>query len=66
MRGLPLVVPQSGITITSAGTTVACSAWTGSLTVHSDLPTWRVSLDVTCSDPDKPGIRLVGTASGDV
>jgi hypothetical protein len=64
--GQTVTLPRSGIWITSGSATEACSAWTGSLTVHSDLPTWRVSLNATCSEPGKSHIRLVGTAHGDV
>ena len=69
-RPLPIgqivTLPDSRVSIHSGSATTACSAWTGTLIVHSDIPSWRVSLDVTCSNPGASDIRLVGSASGDV
>ncbi|WP_223645670.1 collagen-like protein [Corallococcus sp. EGB] len=64
--GQRVTLPDSRIHIESGGVTTPCSAWTGSLIVHSDVPSWRVSLDVTCSNPGSGDIRLVGSAGGDV
>lgn len=64
--GQIVTLPDSRFFVSSGGTPTSCSAWTGTLIVHSDVPTWRVSLDLTCSDPNLRDLRLVGSASGDV
>ncbi|RYZ40303.1 MAG: collagen-like protein [Myxococcaceae bacterium] len=64
--GQSVTLPNSNIVIHSGSATTACSAWTGTLTVHSDVPHWRISLDVTCSNSGASDIRIVGSASGDV
>ncbi|WNG42490.1 collagen-like protein [Archangium violaceum] len=45
--------------------TKKCYAWTGTVTWNSDVPSWSVTLDATCSETGKSSIKLVGTFSGD-
>ncbi|MFP2926438.1 collagen-like protein [Pyxidicoccus sp. 3LG] len=71
----PLPVPGQVFTLPHAQVTSlwlltpqserSCSRWTGTLTWHSEVPTWSVSVDATCSEAGKGHIRLVGTLSGD-
>lgn len=64
--GQTVTLPNPNVFISSGSATTACSAWTGTLIVHSDVPTWRVSIDVTCSEPNQRDVRIVGSAGGDV
>jgi hypothetical protein len=61
-------LPTGGVSlllnITDA--TRSCSNWTGSLTWHSDVPSWRVTLDATCTEVGKSHIRLIGTVRGEL
>ncbi|NPC70060.1 collagen-like protein [Corallococcus exiguus] len=66
LAGQVVTLPDSRVIIHSGSATTACSAWRGTLIVHSDVPSWRVSIDATCSNPGSSDIRIVGTASGDV
>lgn len=43
----------------------ACSNWTGTVTWHSEVPAWSVSVNATCSETGKSHIQLVGSYSGD-
>jgi hypothetical protein len=43
-----------------------CSKWTGTLTWNSDAPSWKLSVDATCSETGKGHIKLVGTYSGEL
>ncbi|WP_426751634.1 collagen-like protein [Myxococcus sp. Y35] len=42
-----------------------CTSWTGSVTWHSEVPDWSVSVNATCSETGKSHIQVVGTFSGD-
>ncbi|NNC07315.1 collagen-like protein [Corallococcus exiguus] len=66
LAGQVVTLPDSRVIIHSGSATIACSAWRGTLIVHSDVPSWRVSIDATCSNPGSSDIRIVGSASGDV
>ena len=59
---------MTGVTLylTTSDAASTCYSWTGSITLHTDVPTWRVSVDATYSEAGKGGVRLVGTFSGDV
>jgi hypothetical protein len=41
-----------------------CDSWNGSVTFFSDVPNWKVGIDVTCSSG--PSVHLAGTFSGTV
>jgi hypothetical protein len=41
-----------------------CDTWSGSATLVSDTPTWKVTFDVTCTSG--PSVHLAGTLSGTV
>lgn len=43
-----------------------CSNWTGTVTWHSEVPAWSVSVNATCSETGKGHIQIVGTYSGEV
>lgn len=43
-----------------------CADWTGTMRLDSDVPSWRVSLDLTCDDYDLRDVRLAGTISGEL
>ncbi|WP_223759886.1 hypothetical protein [Myxococcus sp. RHSTA-1-4] len=44
----------------------SCRAWTGTVTWNSEVPSWSVTFNATCSEAGKSDIRLTGTWSGDV
>jgi hypothetical protein len=44
--------------------TKSCQAWTGSLTFDSDVPSWKVSFNVTCSENNKTDVTLSGSIQG--
>jgi hypothetical protein len=72
----PLVTPGEVISLPSArvlalgfhntvDNTRSCAQWTGTITWSSEVPSWSISLDITCAEPGKSHIKLVGTLSGD-
>ncbi|WP_239470949.1 hypothetical protein [Archangium violaceum] len=70
----PMTTPGERITLPdtratlylgNADSTKSCSAWTGTVTWNSEVPSWSVSLDATCSEAGKSHIRLTGTFNGD-
>jgi len=50
----------------TADATTSCTAWTGTVTWNSEVPSWSITLDATCGETGKSGIRLIGTFSGDL
>lgn len=66
--GRTYTLPVPGISIAQFGSDASrqCFSWTGTVTWDSDVPSWRFSIDATCSEPGKSGVRLVGTTSGDI
>lgn len=50
--------------LTTPGFSRSCSTWTGTITWLSDVPSWRVKVNATCSDGT--GRTLVGEFWGDV
>ncbi|MFP2959423.1 hypothetical protein ACLEPN_16680 [Myxococcus sp. 1LA] len=70
----PLTTPGQTFTLPSSRASIylyadrssgQCSTWTGTVTWHSDVPAWRVSVNATCSETGKGHIQVVGTYSGD-
>jgi hypothetical protein len=41
---------------------ISCSQWTGTVTVNTDLPMWKVTFDATCGDG--AGLKVTGAISG--
>lgn len=67
--GEVISLPSSRVTLglyNNSDTTKSCSQWTGTVTWGSDVPNWSVTVNATCSEAGKSGIRLVGTFSGEV
>ncbi|WP_242589561.1 hypothetical protein [Corallococcus macrosporus] len=64
--GQAITLPNPKVQLSISGAGASCYSWTGSVTIHADVPTWRVSVDATCSESGKGAIRLVGSANGDV
>jgi hypothetical protein len=52
----------ASLTLTQAGS--SCAAWTGTVYFDSDMPAWKVRLDLTCAEAGKGNITLAGTFSG--
>jgi hypothetical protein len=48
-------------TATTMGVSASCSSWTGNVQWVSDVPSWRVDVDLTCTTSS---IHLVGTFHG--
>lgn len=64
--GQAVTLPDSRVSLSLSDSGTSCYSWTGTLTVTSDVPSWRVSVNATCSETGKSSIRLVGSANGDV
>jgi hypothetical protein len=47
---------------TTMGVSASCSSWTGNVQWLSDVPSWRVDVDLTCTNTGS--IHLVGTFHG--
>lgn len=60
-------LPNSRVSLSvySPDSTKSCSQWTGTVSWGSDVPSWSITLNLTCSETGKSGIQLVGTFSGD-
>ncbi len=57
--------PNVSLSLNSSDPTKSCSAWTGTVTWDSDVPSWKITYNVTCSQVGKTGVTLTGTISGD-
>jgi hypothetical protein len=66
--GEVITLPNSRVrlVLVNSDSTKTCTQWTGTVTWGSDVPSWSVTLNVTCSETGKSGIRLVGTFSGEL
>jgi hypothetical protein len=45
---------------------VYCSSWTGTVNWIADVPSWKLSADLTCSEAGKSAIRITGSFQGDL
>lgn len=63
-----VTLPSTNVTLylTHTDPTKGCTAWTGIVTPVSDVPSYSVSIDATCSETGKSAIRVTGTFSGDI
>jgi hypothetical protein len=57
--------PLNSVSVNYQGKAGSCAAWTGSISWQSDVPSWKVTLNLTCSETNKSGIKLIGVFSGD-
>ncbi|WP_158501666.1 collagen-like protein [Vitiosangium sp. GDMCC 1.1324] len=66
--GEVISLPNSRVylSLSSYDSTKSCSTWTGTVTWNSDVPSWSVTFDATCSETGKSSIRFTGTFSGDL
>jgi hypothetical protein len=64
--GMVISLPDSRVSVYWAGASINCSAWTGTVRWNSDVPSYSVSVDATCSEPGKGTLRFVGSAFGDI
>lgn len=67
--GQTITLPATGVNVfytTANDTTKSCSAWTGTVTWNSDVPSYKVTLSLTCSEQGKTGVSVSGTIQGDV
>jgi hypothetical protein len=62
--GASITMPSPAVSLTVNNAGVTCSAWTGTVRLVSDLPTWSISYNVQCSEAGKTGLRVVGIVSG--
>lgn len=58
--GQTVSLPTPAVVVEALG----CAKWTGDATFYTDVPTWKVSFDLTCADADKAGLRLRGIFEG--
>lgn len=64
--GAAIQLPDSRVSLSFIGTGTTCGSWTGTVTWNSDVPSYNVSVDATCSESGKGTIRFVGSVSGDL
>jgi collagen triple helix repeat protein len=66
--GQVFTLPSPSVTLVQSASdpTKSCSSWTGSVTWNSEVPSWSVTLNATCSEAGKSDIRFVGTINGDI
>jgi hypothetical protein len=66
--GEVISLPDARASLYLSGTDAAgtCSSWTGTITWNSEVPSWGVTLNATCSETGKSGVRVVGSFSGDI
>ncbi len=66
--GQVISLPNARVTLgfsNVADSSKSCALWTGTLTWHSEVPSWSVTLNATCGESGKGHIQLAGTLSGD-
>jgi hypothetical protein len=64
--GQAISLPSAAVVLSVVGPGGNCSAWTGTVTVSADIPSYSVSLNATCSQPGQSGLHVVGTLSGNL
>ncbi|RKH00232.1 collagen-like protein [Corallococcus carmarthensis] len=64
--GAVIQLPDSRVSLYFSGSANTCSSWTGTIRWNSDVPSYNVSVDATCSEAGKGGIRFVGSVSRDI
>jgi hypothetical protein len=64
-----LQIPNQAVVVgysDQAGASASCPAWTGTINWVSDVPSWKIVADLTCSETGKTSLRLAGTYQGDI
>lgn len=69
--GTSYALPRAGIALSYSVTGApGCYKWSGSMNLVSDVPSWKVVVDATCTDTDSDGkpimVRVTGEFSGTV
>ena len=64
----PIALPSTGASLTASdgSSSLARVTCSGSVTWHADLPSWRVTLNATCTDGVTPAFAVAGEFSGDI
>jgi hypothetical protein len=61
--GKAITLPDALVSLVEVNGNQDCFAWTGTVTVTADLPTWSISIDATCSTTGDSA-QVVGTFTG--
>jgi len=68
--GQTVTLPSAGASLqfyqSSNGTTTTCFSWTGSVTWDRDVPSWKTTINATCSEPGKGSVKVIGYFQGDM
>ncbi|WP_237726787.1 collagen-like protein [Corallococcus coralloides] len=64
--GAVIQLPDNRVSLSFSAPGNNCNSWTGTVRWDSDVPSYSVSVDATCSESGKSHIRFVGTVSGDI
>lgn len=67
--GATITMPATGVSAQlydSTDTTKSCTQWTGTMMWNSDVPTWKVTFNLTCSEAGKTGVTMTGTMQGTI
>ena len=68
--GSVITLPNASVQLSAGSlsgyTVTGCYNWTGTVTWTSDLPSYSVSIDATCTQSGRLPTRLQGTISGDL
>lgn len=64
--GGTFTLPTAGVTLSTVNTDEqkSCSTWTGTVKWDSDAPSWKVTINATCTTPST--FNLAATLSGDL
>lgn len=62
--GQTVTLPLAGANVSFLGRGRSCSSWSGTLHFDSDVPSWSVTANLTCTTSGNTDIKMVGTMSG--
>ena len=64
--GATVTLPATGASVSYSDATTNCSQWTGTINWVADVPSWKLTANLTCSDAGKTSIKIAGTFQGDL
>lgn len=64
--GQTITLPFKDASVSYSRGGQSCYSWTGTVRFDSDVPTWKVTLNLTCSEAGEQTTKLVGTLSGEI
>lgn len=64
-----MTLPMAGVVVQIADFVNAannCATWGGTVRWDSDVPSWKVTFNMACTDVGKTSTTFTGTMSGDL